>query len=146
MSTTLSASTLLAVPLAPLAGALIAGILGTTFGGNVIGRRASHTATILGVLVAFVLSVSVLMDVIDETALPVSSRAADPDGPDGPDGPDDPDDPGAPLPLASGWDLQGPGWSHDRQEPATPPARKLGPRPRLLKMMERGLFQNGPDG
>jgi NADH-quinone oxidoreductase subunit L len=65
MSTTLSASTLLAVPLAPLAGALIAGILGTTFGGNVIGRRASHTATILGVLVAFVLSVSTLMDVID---------------------------------------------------------------------------------
>ena len=65
MSTTLSATTLLAVPLAPLAGALIAGILGTTFGGNVIGRRASHTATILGVLVAFVLSVSVLMDVID---------------------------------------------------------------------------------
>jgi len=65
MSTTLSATTLLAVPLAPLAGALIAGILGTTFGGNVIGRRASHTATILGVLVAFVLSVSTLMDVID---------------------------------------------------------------------------------
>ena len=65
MSTTLSASTLLAVPLAPLVGALIAGILGTTFGGNVIGRRASHTATILGVLIAFVLSVSTLMQVMD---------------------------------------------------------------------------------
>ncbi len=39
MSTTLSASTLLAVPLAPLVGSLLAGILGTTFGGNVIGRR-----------------------------------------------------------------------------------------------------------
>ena len=65
MSTTLSASTLLAVPLAPLVGALIAGILGTTFGGNVIGRRASHTATILGVLIAFVLSVSTLMQVVD---------------------------------------------------------------------------------
>jgi NADH-quinone oxidoreductase subunit L len=65
MSTTLSASTLLAVPLAPLAGALIAGILGTTFGGNVIGRRASHTFTILGVLVAFLLSAGVLVDVID---------------------------------------------------------------------------------
>ncbi len=65
MSTTLSASTLLAIPLAPLAGALIAGILGTTFGGNVIGRRASHTATILGVLIAFVLSVNTLMDVMD---------------------------------------------------------------------------------
>jgi NADH-quinone oxidoreductase subunit L len=65
MSNTLSAATLLAVPLAPLAGALIAGILGTTFGGNVIGRRASHTATILGVLIAFGLSVSTLMDVME---------------------------------------------------------------------------------
>jgi len=34
MSATLSASTLLAVPLAPLAGAILAGVLGTTFGGN----------------------------------------------------------------------------------------------------------------
>ena len=50
MSQTLSTAALLAVPLAPLAGCLAAGILGTTFGGNVIGRRASHTATILGVL------------------------------------------------------------------------------------------------
>jgi NADH-quinone oxidoreductase subunit L len=65
MSNTLSAATLLAIPLAPLAGALIAGILGTTFGGNVIGRRASHTATILGVLIAFVLSVSTLLAVMD---------------------------------------------------------------------------------
>ena len=63
MSTTLSASSLLAVPLAPLVGALLAGILGTTFGGNVIGRRASHTLTILGVLVAFVLSVMTLKSV-----------------------------------------------------------------------------------
>ncbi len=47
MSQTLSASTLLAVPLAPLAGALLAGIFGTTFGGNWIGRRLSHTLTIL---------------------------------------------------------------------------------------------------
>ncbi|AVT12258.1 NADH-quinone oxidoreductase subunit L [Paracidovorax avenae] len=47
---------LLAVPLAPLAGSALAGILGTAFGGNRIGRRASHTLTILGVLVAFVLS------------------------------------------------------------------------------------------
>jgi NADH-quinone oxidoreductase subunit L len=65
MSQTLSASTLLAVPLAPLAGALIAGILGTTFGGNWIGRRASHTITILGVLVAFILSAMTLSSVID---------------------------------------------------------------------------------
>ena len=56
MSQTLSASTLLAVPLAPLAGAVLAGIFGTTFGGNLIGRRLSHSLTILGVLVAFILS------------------------------------------------------------------------------------------
>ena len=53
MSQTLSASTLLAVPLAPLAGAIAAGVLGTQFGGNWIGRRLSHSLTILGVLVAF---------------------------------------------------------------------------------------------
>ena len=63
MSTTLSASTLLAVPLAPLVGAALAGILGTTFGGNVIGRRASHTLTILGVLIAFILSAMTLKSV-----------------------------------------------------------------------------------
>ncbi len=64
MSSTLSASTLLAIPLAPLVGAALAGILGTTFGGNVIGRRTSHTFTILGVLVAFILSAMTLKDVI----------------------------------------------------------------------------------
>ena len=53
MSQTLSASTLLAVPLAPLAGAALAGIFGTVFGGNLIGRRVSHSLTILGVFVAF---------------------------------------------------------------------------------------------
>ena len=63
MSQTLSASTLLAVPLAPLAGAVLAGIFGTTFGGNWIGRRLSHTLTILGVLVAFILSVMTLKSV-----------------------------------------------------------------------------------
>lgn len=63
MSQTLSASTLLAVPLAPLAGALLAGVFGTTFGGNWIGRRLSHTLTILGVLVAFVLSAMTLKSV-----------------------------------------------------------------------------------
>lgn len=60
MATTLNASTLLAVPLAPLAGALLAGLFGTTFGGNWIGRRLAHTLTILGVLVAFVLSAQTL--------------------------------------------------------------------------------------
>jgi NADH-quinone oxidoreductase subunit L len=65
MSSTLSASTLLAVPLAPLVGATLAGILGTTFGGNVLGRRATHSLTILGVLVSFILSVMTLMSVMD---------------------------------------------------------------------------------
>ena len=63
MSQTLSASTLLAVPLAPLVGSLLAGILGTSFGGNRIGRRLSHTFTIFGVLVAFVLSAMTLKSV-----------------------------------------------------------------------------------
>ncbi len=56
MSTTLSAGMLLAIPLAPLVGAALAGILGTVMGGNLIGRRASHSLTILGVLISFVLS------------------------------------------------------------------------------------------
>jgi NADH-quinone oxidoreductase subunit L len=63
MSQTLNTSTLLAVPLAPLAGALLAGILGTSFGGNWIGRRLSHTFTILGVAIAFVLSAMTLKSV-----------------------------------------------------------------------------------
>lgn len=63
MSQTLSASALLAVPLAPLAGALAAGILGTSFGGNWIGRRLSHSLTILGVLVAFIISAMTLKSV-----------------------------------------------------------------------------------
>jgi len=63
MSQTLSASTLLVVPLAPLVGALLAGILGTSFGGNWIGRRMSHTLTILGVLLAFILSAMTLKSV-----------------------------------------------------------------------------------
>ena len=68
MSQVLSASTLLAVPLAPLAGSLFAGILGTAFGGNRVGRVASHTATILGVLIAFVLSAMTLQSVIVDGA------------------------------------------------------------------------------
>jgi NADH-quinone oxidoreductase subunit L len=63
MSQTLSASTLLAVPLAPLVGSILAGVWGTSFGGNRIGRRLSHTFTILGVLVAFVLSAMTLKSV-----------------------------------------------------------------------------------
>jgi NADH-quinone oxidoreductase subunit L len=63
MSSTLNASTLLVVPLAPLAGSLVAGIFGTTFGGNKIGRGLSHTFTILGVLIAFVISAMTLWSV-----------------------------------------------------------------------------------
>ncbi|WGG52138.1 NADH-quinone oxidoreductase subunit L [Rugamonas sp. DEMB1] len=62
---TLNPNLLLAVPLAPLLGAAIAGLLGTKFFGNLVGRKTSHTATILGVLVAFVLSAMTLMDVLD---------------------------------------------------------------------------------
>ena len=63
MSQTLNASTLLAVPMAPLVGAVLAGVLGTQFGGNRIGRRMSHSLTILGVLLSFVLSAMTLASV-----------------------------------------------------------------------------------
>src|SRR3954454_16368434 len=63
MSQTLNASTLLVVPLAPLVGAILAGVLGTTFGGNRIGRRLSHSFTILGVFIAFVISAMTLKSV-----------------------------------------------------------------------------------
>ena len=63
MSQTLNATTLLAVPMAPLVGAVLAGILGTQFGGNWIGRRLTHSLTILGVLIAFILSASTLKSV-----------------------------------------------------------------------------------
>ena len=54
----ISQNLLLTVPLAPLAGALIAG-----FAGQWVGRRGTHTATILGVLVSFICSVMVLAQV-----------------------------------------------------------------------------------
>ena len=59
MAAQLSQNLLLAVPLAPLAGAVIAG-----FFGKAIGRTGAHSVTILGVLVSFVLSVLVLNDVL----------------------------------------------------------------------------------
>ncbi len=65
MSNTLSANALLAVPLAPLVGALLAGIFGTKLGGKLLGRKASHTVTILGVFIAFILSIMTLSDVMD---------------------------------------------------------------------------------
>lgn len=63
MSQALSANLLLAVPLAPLVGCAVAGIFGTAFGGNVIGRRTAHTATTLGVFVAFLISALTLKNV-----------------------------------------------------------------------------------
>ncbi|MES2069373.1 MAG: NADH-quinone oxidoreductase subunit L [Pseudomonadota bacterium] len=56
---------LLAVPLAPLAGSAIAGLLGTKFFGNKVGRATSHTVTILGVLIAFIISCMTLSAVMD---------------------------------------------------------------------------------
>jgi len=61
----LNPNLLLAVPLAPLAGAAIAGLFGTKFFGNMVGRKTSHTVTILGVLIALILSVHTLMAVLD---------------------------------------------------------------------------------
>ncbi len=63
MTQTLQASTLLAVPMAPLVGSALAGIFGTRFGGNKIGRGLTHTLTILGVFIAFVLSAMTLQSV-----------------------------------------------------------------------------------
>ena len=65
MAAQLNPDLLLAVPLAPLAGSVIAGLFGTRFFGNLIGRTASHTVTILGVLVAFLISAQTLSLVMD---------------------------------------------------------------------------------
>jgi len=48
----------LLVPLAPLAGAILAG-----FFGNILGRTGSHTVTSIGVAIAFILSVVIFQDV-----------------------------------------------------------------------------------
>jgi len=56
----LSLNALLAVPLAPLAGAIAAGLFG-----KVIGRKGAHALTILGVLVSFIISVMTLDAVMD---------------------------------------------------------------------------------
>jgi NADH-quinone oxidoreductase subunit L len=60
MAATISQSLLLVVPLAPLAGCVVAG-----FFGKAIGRRGAHTVTILGVLLSFIVSAVVLKQVID---------------------------------------------------------------------------------
>ncbi len=58
MASTISQGLLLTVPLAPLAGALIAGLAGKW-----VGRRGAHFFTILGVFIAFVCSALVLAQV-----------------------------------------------------------------------------------
>lgn len=58
MSAQLSQNLLLTVPLAPLVGAIAAGLFG-----KAIGRRGAHVITILGVLVAFIVSAMVLKSV-----------------------------------------------------------------------------------
>jgi NADH-quinone oxidoreductase subunit L len=68
MSQTLQTSQLLAVPLAPLVGSVLAGIFGTHFGGNWLGRRITHSLTILGVLLAFILSAQTLWSVAVDSA------------------------------------------------------------------------------
>lgn len=65
MAGTLNPNLLLAVPLVPLVGSAIAGLLGTKFFGNVVGRKTSHTATILGVLIAFILSAMTFNEVLN---------------------------------------------------------------------------------
>jgi len=61
---TLNPLVLLAIPMAPLIGSVIAGLFGTKFFGNLIGRKTSHTVTILGVAIACALSFMVLNDVL----------------------------------------------------------------------------------
>ena len=68
MSQTLSASMLLAVPLAPLVGSVLAGIFGTAFGGNKFSRGVCRSLTILGVLISFILSVLVFQSVVFDGA------------------------------------------------------------------------------
>ena len=63
MSAQLSQNMLLAVPLAPLVGAVAAGLFG-----KAIGRAGAHTVTILGVLIAFVISVLTLQSVVVDGA------------------------------------------------------------------------------
>ena len=65
MAGQLNPNVLLAVPLAPLVGAALAGLFGTKFFGNKIGRTTSHTVTILGVLIAFIISFQTLLAVLD---------------------------------------------------------------------------------
>lgn len=65
MSTTSSPNLYLLIALAPLAGAILAGLFGTGFLGRPIGRRGAHLITILGVLISAIGSFVVLGDVLN---------------------------------------------------------------------------------
>jgi NADH-quinone oxidoreductase subunit L len=60
MSAQLSPTMLLAVPLAPLAGAIVAGLFG-----KAIGRRGAHWVTCISVAIALAISVQTLLAVLD---------------------------------------------------------------------------------
>ena len=68
MNSTLNATQLLMVPLAPLLGSALAGILGTALGGRRIGRGVSHSVTIVGVFISLVISAMTLYSVAVEGA------------------------------------------------------------------------------
>ncbi len=63
MSAQLSQTLLLAVPLAPLVGSIVAGLFGRQ-----VGRRGAHMVTIVGVFIAFVLSAYTLKAVVYDGA------------------------------------------------------------------------------
>jgi NADH-quinone oxidoreductase subunit L len=60
MAASISQNLLLTVPMAPLVGAIVAGLFG-----KAVGRQGAHTVTILGVLVSFICSAVALMQVLD---------------------------------------------------------------------------------
>ncbi|MFO1329916.1 MAG: NADH-quinone oxidoreductase subunit L [Rubrivivax sp.] len=60
MASSISQNLLLTVAVAPLVGAIVAGLAG-----KAVGRKGAHTVTILGVLISFVCSAMVLMQVLD---------------------------------------------------------------------------------
>ena len=61
MSANISLTSLVAVPVAPLVGAIVAGLFGKQ-----IGRANAHRITILGVLISFVISAMTLNAVVND--------------------------------------------------------------------------------
>ena len=65
MELTLTIPVLCAIPLAPLIGSMLVGFFGTGFLGKQLSRGVCQTIAILGVMIAFILSCNVLMQVMD---------------------------------------------------------------------------------